>query len=72
LNIRNARNFDYSNEGAAESWEKDMSTRMALFSRISEFKLQECDEDCCMSPDERRAFYTDLADQAFDEEENKK
>ena len=72
LNIRNARNFDYSNEGAAESWEKDRRTRMALFSRISEFKLQECDEDCVMPSDERRAFYADLADDVFDDEENKK
>lgn len=71
LNIRNARNFDYSDEGTIESLVKDKNTRMALFSRISDFKHQELNENVCYSREVRRKLYTNLADEAFDEEENK-
>ena len=71
LSIRNSRNFDYSHEGTCASMAKDSSTRMNFFFRLSNMKLREA--DCCenISVMERRKIYTCMADEAFDEEENK-
>lgn len=70
LSIRNARNFDYSVHGTMAGMAKDTSTRMNFFSRLAHFKE---DVDCCaaMPAEERRAHYTAMADEAFDEEEGK-
>ena len=70
MSIRNARNFNYSNEGTRASMRKDTSTRMNFFSRLAQMK----DMKCCaapMSKKERLSNYGRLADEAFDEEENK-
>lgn len=70
LSIRNARNFDYSAHGTMAGMAKDTSTRMNFFSRLAHFKEN---VDCCaaMPAEERRARYTAMADEAFDEEEGK-
>lgn len=69
LSIRNARNFDYSAQGTMAGMAKDSSTRMNFFSRLAHFKEDvECSE---MPARERRACYTAMADEAFDEEEGK-
>ena len=70
LSIRNARNFDYTAHGTMASMAKDTSTRMNFFSRLARFKE---DVECCaaMPTEERRARYTAMADEAFDEEEGK-
>ena len=69
LSIRNARNFDYSAQGTMEGMAKDTSTRMNFFSRLAHFKE---DVACCEMPaSERRARYSAMADEAFDEEESK-
>lgn len=69
LSIRNARNFAYSDEGARESMSKDTSTRMNFFSRLSGAKKH--GNVGCLSAKERLDLYTNLADEAFDEEENR-
>ena len=69
LSIRNARNFDYSAQGTMAGMTKDTNTRMNFFSRLAHFKE---DKECCEMPArERRACYTAMADEAFDEEESK-
>lgn len=70
LSIRNARNFDYSDEGVCESMKKDSDTRMNFFSHLAKFKESE-DEMEEMTLERRRAYYTGMADNAFDEEESK-
>ena len=73
MSIRNARNFDYSNEGTRASMQKDSSTRMNLFGRLAKWKTAEM-KGCCgvlASESERRNLYANMADEAFDEEENK-
>ena len=69
--IRNARNFDYSSEGTRASMRKDTTTRMNFFSRLSQMKHEAafCAEP--MSKEERLGCYGRLADEAFDEEENR-
>jgi len=74
LSIRNARNFDYSEEGTRSTMKKDSHTRMRFFSRLSDMKLE---ETCCgcvspMTAEERKMRYTEMADDAFDEEEEGK
>lgn len=70
MSIRNARNFDYSSEGARTSMRKDTMTRMNFFSRLSQMKNAAfCTEP--MSKEERSYCYGRMADEAFDEEENK-
>ena len=71
MSIRNARNFDYSSEGTRASMRKDTTTRMNFFSRLSQMKNEAtfCAEP--MSKEERLGCYGRLADEAFDEEENK-
>lgn len=68
LSIRNARNFDYSAQGTMAGMAKDSSTRMNFYSRLARFKE---DVACCqpMSTEERHAHYTEMANEAFDEEE---
>ena len=73
MSIRNARNFDYSNEGTRASMQKDSSTRMNLFGRLAKWKTAEMD-GCCAAPASesgRRNVYANMAAEAFDEEENK-
>lgn len=70
MSIRNARNFDYSSDGARASMRKDTKTRMNFFSRLSEMKNAAfCAEP--MSKEERSICYGRMADEAFDEEESK-
>lgn len=73
MSIRNARNFDYSNEGTRASMHKDSSTRMNLFGRLAKWKTAEMNGCCAAlaSESERRNLYANMADEAFDEEENK-
>ena len=70
LSIRNSRNFMATAGGTMKAMERDTSTRMNFFSRLAHFKE---DVECCatMPSEERRAHYTAMADEAFDEEENK-
>ena len=67
LSIRNARNFDYSEDGAMYAMAKDTSTRMELFSRIHNFRMENQEVDACMSNEERNELYASMADEAFDE-----
>ena len=72
LFIRNWRNFAYNDEGTRESMCKDSSTRMNFFTRLFNAKMMEA--DACASPmsaEERHNLYTRMADDAFDEEEEK-
>ncbi len=69
LSIRNARNFDYSAQGTKKGMAKEASTRMNFFSRLAHFKENE--DSSAMSADDRHACYTAMADEAFDEEEEK-
>ena len=75
LALRNARNFDYSEEGTIDSMKKDAKTRMNFFSRLADFKINEfnmyLDDEPPMDATERRNRYTAMADEAFDEEEQK-
>ena len=70
LSIRNARNFDYSAQGTMAGMAKDTSTRMNFFSRLAHYKdgLRGC---APVSAEEQRARYSEMADEAFDEEESK-
>lgn len=68
MSIRNARDFDYSNEGTLHSMRKDTNTRMNLFSRLDESKKEECRYAVSMSKEERHNLYATMADDAFDEE----
>ena len=67
LSIRNARNFDYSEEGAMYAMAKDTSTRMGLYSRIHHYRMENQEADACMSNEERNELYASMADEAFDE-----
>lgn len=81
LSIRNARNFEYSSEGTMAGMVKDSNTRMNFYSRLAKAKDEEnrAIMGCSMngaaasviSTEERRARYTAMADEAFDEEEGK-
>lgn len=67
MSIRNARNFEYSSEGARSSMRKDTRTRMSLFDRIDRMKNSTIFPS--MSKEERLNAYGKMADEAFDEEE---
>ena len=71
LSIRNARNFDYTNEGTRQSMGRDSSTRMNFFDRLNVMKQSEaCGAMAPMDANERRQCYTTMADEAFDEVES--
>lgn len=67
LSIRNARNFDYSAQGTMAGMAKDSSTRMNFFGRLHDFCLRGVTD----TQEERHSCYAAMADEAFDEEENK-
>jgi len=67
LSIRNARNFDYSDDGAMYAMAKDSSTRMNLFSKVHAFRMMH--QDNLISDVERNECYSAMADEAFDEVE---
>lgn len=67
LSIRNARNFDYSAQGTMAGLAKDSSTRMNFFGRLHDF----CLRGVADTQEERHSHYAAMADEAFDEEENK-
>lgn len=71
MSIRNARNFDSSSEGTRASMHIDAKTRMNFYTRLSQMKNEAmfCAE--ALSKEERLNCYSRLADEAFDEEENK-
>jgi len=73
LSIRNARNFVYNNEGTRATMRKDSTTRMNFFTRLSGMKTAERDGNCDshMSSQERKNYYSAMADDAFDEEEKR-
>lgn len=78
LSIRNSRNFIASPMGMMNTMAKDTHTRMNFFRRLAELKNAESRAmmDCCMSapimsPEERSSRYAEMADEAFDEVENK-
>ena len=70
LSIRNSRNFDYSAHGTMEGMAKDSKTRMNFFARLEKFRRASNYNN--MPAEERRACYSSMADEAFDEEEGKK
>jgi hypothetical protein len=70
LSIRNARNFDYSEDGAIYAMAKDTNARMGLFSRIHHFRMSHTDEDAAMPQEARNELFANMADDAFDEVEN--
>lgn len=59
--------------GTRASMQKDSSTRMNLFGRLAKWKTAEMKGRCAVpaSESERRNLYANMADEAFDEEENK-
>lgn len=70
LSIRNFRYFEYSEQGTKTGMAKDASTRMNFYSRLAHYK--EGYYGCApISKEERNARYSAMADEAFDEEENK-
>ena len=71
LSIRNSRNFDYDNEGTRASMKKDINTRMSFFTRLSNFKHEAKERAESMSTEKLQSIYTNMADKAFDEEEEK-
>ena len=70
LSIRNSRNFEATAGGTARVMARDTSTRMNFFSRLAHFK-EDADGCAAMPSEVRRAHYTAMADEAFDEEESK-
>ena len=72
LSIRNSRNFAYDDEGTMMSMKKDSNTRMNFFSKLAKAKISNFINDAVpVSAEERHRMYTCMADEAFDEEENK-
>lgn len=72
MSIRNSRNFAYTDEGTRSSMMKDCGTRMNFFTRLSNQKMAEANGDAApMSAEERHNLYTNMANEAFDEEESK-
>lgn len=70
LSIRNARNFFATAHGTMAGMAKDSSTRWNFFSRLDHYKKNLVDS-APVSSEERRAHYTEMADEAFDEVETK-
>lgn len=71
MSIKNARNFDYDSAGIKKAYDKDANTRMAFFTRLNRFKSEEVMGDMCIDAAERHACYCAMADEAFDEENDK-
>ena len=69
LSIRNSRDFEYSQSGTRKAWSKDSSSKMNFYSRLHDFASKLMAED--MTMEERKKHYTEMADEAFDEEESK-
>jgi len=69
LSIRNSRNFEATSSGTARVMNKDASTRMSFFGKLH--CLHAGRGDAFASREERNATYAAMADEAFDEEENK-
>ncbi len=65
LSIRNARNFDYTEDGAMGVMAKDCTTRMSLFERVHKFRKSAPLE--ATSEEDRNRMYSDMANEAFDE-----
>jgi len=71
MSIRNARNFEYSDSGIRKGWLKETKTRMSFFSKLDGFSRSMCAEEGSMSnPDVRKLRFTEMADEAFDEEDS--
>ena len=70
LSIRNARNFDYSAVGTMAGMAKDSSTRMNFFGRLHAFHSVDSNRKV-MIAEERNARYSEMANEAFDEEEGR-
>lgn len=69
LSIRNSRNFEATSSGTARVTGKDTSTRMNFFGKLH--CLHAGGGEMFASREERNATYAAMADEAFDEEENK-
>lgn len=69
LSIRNSRNFEATSSGTARVMGKDTSTRMNFFGKLR--CLHAGGGEMFASREERNATYAAMADEAFDEEENK-
>ena len=69
LSIRNSRNFEATSSGTARVMGKDTSTRMNFFGKLH--CLHAGGGEVFASREERNATYAAMADEAFDEEENK-
>lgn len=73
LSIRNARNFEYSSCGTRSGMARDCNTRMNFYSRMAKrYKEDMLYGTAPETKEERSAIYSQLADEAFDEEEGKK
>lgn len=70
MSIRNFRQFEDTDEGVRETWKSESAYRSRLYDKIDAVNC------CCMeapiSREERRKRYSELSDEAFDEEEKKK
>ena len=69
LSIRNSRNFEATSSGTARVMGKDTSTRMNFFGKLH--CLHADGGEAFASREERNATYAAMADEAFDDEENK-
>jgi Mg-chelatase subunit ChlD len=71
MSIRNSRDFDYSSSGTQEAMRKESRTKMNFFKRLNDFgnRILSAEED--MSLEEKKIRYSQMADEAFDEEESK-
>lgn len=67
MSINNAHDFAYNEEGTRATMHRDTQTRLGLFGRLAYAKSQGC-AAAPMSREERRKLYTDMADDAFNNE----
>ncbi|MBO4607786.1 MAG: VWA domain-containing protein [Prevotella sp.] len=72
ISIRNSVNFVASSAGMKNTMARDSQTRMNFFDRLADYKHAEFNDQCTpASAEERHESYCCMADEAFDEEENK-
>ena len=64
LAINNARNFDYTPDGATTAMRKDRKSRERYYAMLNEQRM----ESPCMPIEARRKAYSKMADEAFEEE----
>ncbi len=70
LSIRNSRDFAYSGEGTMEAMRKDSRSKARFFMGLHAFKRGVSESEESISLEERKRRYSEMADDAFDDEEN--